>query len=621
MSNYKCVKISDPRISNCTDAPELAVKAGAAEITANQFKANSSSNSNFNFNINVPSPNIIIDRDIYIEADVQFVITIGPRGAAGAADAAATGAHIEPGDLALEYGFTDSLGAFPLNSLFSTASCTINNVNTSVQTSSILQALLRSSTAKNLAIHNGATPALSDRFYLNYEDAVSAATGNVMADITGMAGFDGLLPRGAHYIEFVSIIHQTFDYTDLANIVAVPNDTSLYSRGLQDSWVLTLTTKLSEPLIGLSPWLYGDDTVHNSMGLYGVNNINFNMTIDGTMNKFWSTTAYPKPLGWSIALLPAGGATSAFSNVIMRMKFLSPNPSDAAKLPMKNIVPITNYTQYISNNNSLMVYTATPLATQKYPETVLQTIAISLSLVPDLIYILVRKPMSQQNPFSTASFLTINSVVCTFNNKAGILSNYNSLDLYNLSKKNGLCDSSYLEWSGTANLALAPPVAAASPAQCNNSSYLNTAGSILILSPTDFGLPDFIAPGSQGQYTLQFQITCTSNYQYDITPEVVVLIAESGMLITESGQSSIELALLTPDMVLEAKTSSDHIPADKLVQEVGGSIHNRHRGSMKTMKKEQHHNHINHHEHGGALTGGHLTGGNHIKGQRLSKYY
>ena len=238
MSNFSCVKISDNRISNVTDKLGVGVFSGPAEITQNKFKANTAGASNWNFNINIPSPNIILDRELYVEATVNFVITIGPRATAyNSAEGANGGARIPAGALCVEYGESDALQAFPLNQLFSTCSVTVNNSSTSVQTQSILQALLRSSSANNLMKYSGGCPALSDRLYLNYANGTDAVTTNVLGDVKGVAfANEFLVPRGAFPITFTSIWHDTWDYGD-AGHAAIVND-SLVSAGLQDSWII-----------------------------------------------------------------------------------------------------------------------------------------------------------------------------------------------------------------------------------------------------------------------------------------------------------------------------------------------------------------------------------------------
>ena len=648
MSNFKTVKISDPRISNCTDKLAVAVFSGPAEITSNKFKANSAGASNWSFQCNIPSPSTVIDRNVYIGSTVNFQITIGPVGAqygdqrVGATKL--TGAQIPLDELCIDIGGSDGLQAFPLNQLFSNASVTINNSSTSIQTQSILQALLRSSSAKVLAKYNGGCPALSDRFYLNYADALASASTNVLADVEGSTFSDGnLMTRGAHPITFTSIVHNTFTYgggaANANNNPAV--DASLISAGVQDSWVIGLSTVLYEPLIGLSPFLWeGSSSKYNSQGLYGVNACSFNFTIDSTLSRFWSACNYPSPSGWSIALGNTVSPTP-FTNVFIYMKFLTIQPSDAERLPLKNIVPYTNWTQYITSGLPPIPYT---LATNTKGTATLNTISMSLAVVPDLIYVMVRIPQAQMNPFLSSAFMTITGVVCQFNNRSGLLANYSSLDLYNLSVKNGLQDCSYNEWSGGAlwqltagGIPLTPGTANVPPstlALANTQGNVNMAGSLLILSPVDFGIPDWCSPGLSGQFLLQFQLSVQSNYNgvyiaggpvatmpytpiYNIPVEVDIIVQESGLFITESGQSSIEIAMLSKDDILDSKGSTEHIPNDAYNEEVGGSIHNRNRSALKGFPKHHHAHHIHRHEeHGGAMS----AGAHHSRKGKLSKY-
>ena len=650
-SNFRTVKISDPRISNCVDKLDVGVYSGPSEITSNKFKANTVGSSNWNFQVNIPSPNIIIDRNIYIGATVNFQITVGPVGQvygdiANAPNTAPerllTGAQIPAGELCIGIGATDALQAFALNGLFNTASVTINNSSTSVQSQSILQALLRSSSAKILTKYNGGTPALSDRFWLNYIDATATATSNVLADVAGFTFSDEYcMTRGAHPISIISIAHTRYTYGGAATFLItnpVVNE-SLISVGTQDSWIIGLQTVLYEPLIGLAPFLWeGMGSKYNSQGIYGINAMSFNMTIDSTLSRFWSTCDYPRPAGWKIALgnkatnQPNSASNAPFDNVNLFMKFLTIQPSDAERLPLKNIVPYCNYTQYITSQNQTFTYD--PGVPLTYPSYQLNTITMSLAVVPDLIYVMVRIPQSQMNPFLSSSFFTINSIVCQFNNKSGILSNYNSFDLYQLSVKNGLKDCSYIEWSGGVQEALVavntaagngtPAIPPPTTAALANLGYLkNTAGSLLILSPSDFGLPDWCAPGVSLQANLQFQVTCTSNYQqlfingaysYQITPEVNILVQESGLFINESGQSSVEIAILSKDDVLDAKSSTEHVPVDEYNEETGGSIHNRNRSAMMHIPRRHHAHHLRQ----SSEVGGGMSAGSHK--HRLKKY-
>ena len=71
----------------------------------------------------------------------------------------------------VNYGVTDALSPFPLHSLVSTMTATINNNTVSMNTSEVLPALLRLCDPEDLAYYNDMTPTTLD--YLgNYADGV-----------------------------------------------------------------------------------------------------------------------------------------------------------------------------------------------------------------------------------------------------------------------------------------------------------------------------------------------------------------------------------------------------------------------------------------------------------------
>ena len=80
---------------------------------------------------------------------------------------------------------------------------------------------------------------------------------------------------------------------------------------------------------------------------------------------------------------------------------------------------------------------------------------------------------------------------------------------------------------------------------------VSTCGSVLML---DVGqhlnlVEDYYAPGSIGQYSLQFSVEC-ENYGPQIVPEMVLVCMNSGSFATERGTSSTYTALLTKEDVL-----------------------------------------------------------------------
>ena len=123
MSDFRTVLIEDSRISDITSTEVFGVQSSASQSTYQQFNAVSTSNSSLTFNVQIPSENIVIDRHLLLSTKLSFQINI-------------TG--VPTGERAFDYGITDSLQAFPLNSLFTTIQTTINNVSVSTNLQDVL---------------------------------------------------------------------------------------------------------------------------------------------------------------------------------------------------------------------------------------------------------------------------------------------------------------------------------------------------------------------------------------------------------------------------------------------------------------------------------------------------
>ena len=607
MSDFSLVKIPDERIAGCTDKLQMGVFSSGADVTKNGFNAISASNSAISFNIPVGSQSLILDRHITMEATAYWQLTIG---------------GIAQNANALNIGVNTALQAFPLNSLFLTCSSQINNSNTSIQSQNIAPLILRMTDQYNLSKQNGGTPNYIDKYFLDYTDASGATTNMLGSYLAGGLGTEYIWGRGAFPINILSI--QRWAQTDATHTSGTwPNgastDNSLASGGVCDRWVIKLSATFREPLIGLSPWL-SEESPKNSAGIYGLSTLQFNMTIDQSMKRFWSTGYAAQVAGngsvatqYGLYTIAPGNSVSGTGNgsqivnglfgqgtsgVKMHMTFLSPQPSDAISLPMKNIVPYQNYNQTITSAPVCGTLSAGQCTTN----------TITLSVVPDLVMVCARKPMNNMTIADSNSFFTIQSVVIQFSNKSGIFSTLGSYDLYEISKRNGLQELSYIEWNGKAAQGTG-----AVPTQ-----YYPTTGSLLVMNPVDWSLPDWIAPGSAGQYSFSIIVNYFNNSAVDSACEVAVTCIESGLMITESGQSALQIGVLSKDDVLDAKESKVIVPRDNREEQSGGSFSAKIRTAMKHFDKYVHHNHHHkqheeHEESGGAFSAGKRHG-------KLSKY-
>jgi hypothetical protein len=101
-----------------------------------------------------------------------------------------------------------------------------------------------------------------------------------------------------------------------------------------------------------------------------------------------------------------------------------------------------------------------------------------------------------------------------------------------------------------------------------------TCGSILVLDPSkDLSLPAYLSNSSIGQFSIQFQIDLYNNFNENLAPEIVVVMANSGFLETMSGQTSYFLGLLNKELVLDSQKEGHPKIDDKSVRRmIGGGL-------------------------------------------------
>lgn len=585
MSDFKCVLIEDSRIASITNEEVFGVQSSGSQSTYQQFQAVSASNSSVVFNVQVPSENILIDRHLLIQSTLTFTVNVG-----SATDATY---QVPVGETAFNYGLTESLQAFPLNSLFTTTQCTINNVSTSTNTQDVLPMLMRMNDKRMLSRYNSMTPSLPDDAYGLYSDGI-LTNNNTLAGINNN-GYDlDFAPRGAYP---VSVVVQHF-------IGGVLTDDSVISTAVTDTWKIIITGTFTEPFLALSPFINCEPD--NQAGLVGVNNMSFVLNVDNTCKRLMSTAntqvvanalipRYINPLGGVVL----GSPTQAvgFANTRLLFNFLSLQPSQYAKISTKNIVPYLDYPRYLTTFTN-----ANPILAGQ--EQVITSQNIQLNQVPDLIIICARIPMSSQNIANSSSFLQINGISVNFNNSSGLLASATRNDLYNISYRNGSAQSFY-EFGGDALANLNPPALGGGAGQ-----FLPTTGSLLVLNPCyDFSLPDYLSSSSLGQYQLQFNLRVRNQFGYSIVPELCIITVNSGIFATQQGTSQIFTGILTKQMVLTTKEQNPipHLESDEYKRLVGGKMINRGMSGLYNFVK--HRRKIGNKGEADPMAGGHSSGG------------
>jgi hypothetical protein len=497
----------------------------------------------------VPSENVVIGRDVLINTGLTATITL-------------TG--VPALEQAWGYGVTDAFHAFPLQSLFSTATAQINNTTVSINTQDVLPTLLRMNNSRELYRYNSTTPALPDQAYGSYASTFSgantaaspavAANNSPLADYA-KASYDlDQVPRGAFPI--------TYSVSHLVGGVGAPN-TDLISSGVTDTWTIVVSTVVSEPIF-LSPFIFGDPE-YNCQGFLGINNMTFTFNIDSTCKRLWSSAnpyitnvalgSAANPNGFNFTSgLPFGGNIYqvAPSSPSMLFKFLSSQPSDL--IATKNIVPYMDFPRYLTSS-------ANASAIVSGASTQLTSSNLQINQMPDLFAITIRKPMATQTFNDADAFFKINNISINLNNQSGLLSSATAYDLWRISVKNGSTQS-WAEFSGQASV---------------GGVQTATTGSLLLLSPAyDLSLPDYITCGSLGNYNFQFQVGVTNQFASTITPEICAICVNSGIMTTQQGVSSIYTGILTKEMVLDAKSNqqASAVKSAEVKRMVGGSLFN-----------------------------------------------
>ena len=561
MSDFRTVLIEDARIADITATEVFGVQSSASQSTYQQFQAVSSSNSSITFNIQVPSENIVIDRHLLLASQLSFQISA---------------TNVPVGQQVFQYGLTDALQAFPLNSLMTTIQTTINNVSVSTNLQDVLPMLMRMSDRRQLSRYNSMTPSLPDSAWGEYRNSI-ASNNNPLASYNN-AGYDECFePRGSFKLDFLQI--------DRYNAGGVFQNNSPISTALTDSWKISITISLTEPFLALSPFINCEPEC--SAGLVGVNNMSMVLNVDGSCRRLFSTANNAVvggnslegyitniQLGFPVAPNGASAQSVGFVNTRLLFNFLSLQPEQYAKISTKNVVPYLDYPRYLTTFSSGTTIASKGSAT-------LTSQSIQLNQVPDLILICARVPMSAQDWNYSSSFLSIRNIRVNFNNASGLLASATPQDLYNLSFRNG-SSQSYYEFLGEANV---------NDNTTGGVSSVATTGSLLVLNPVyDFSLPSYLSSSSLGQYQFQFNMEVYNQYGFAVVqPEICIITVNSGIFATQQGTSQIFTGILTKEQVLRTKEQNPVPQLDSVEYKrlVGGKLMNRGMGNVMKMVKSK----------------------------------
>jgi hypothetical protein len=575
--------IFDARIVQ--NRPRYAVQRGALSLTNAPFNAIAATSSQHTYNIYVPSENVFVDRKLELTTSMLLNFTVSVAAAASVA-----GAPI------FSFGEDGSVCPFPMNSLVSTLSATINDTTTVINSQDVLKEVLRLCDYKKNRLQR-TCPTMLDK-YQCYDDAYGAVnnplggyeSSSEPAEM-GNGAFGGCQwssPAGAPLLETTQLAGWNAAYpantstTNYQVINGVPCilPASAGAAGTYNLWLRLTTT---EPLV-LSPMVFADCHEWDT-GLFGINNIQLVLNLQSSAARLIRTTSRN---GRSI---PSGGVpvlfgSQPFSPARVNVQFLT--PSLEIPLPPKSVVPYMEFPRYISQPGTIV---------QPYQTASLQSQTITLPQIPDLLIIYV-KPGAQVSgsaltvplPSNVADFYLpiatlansniANPLSVNFDNFSGLLSSQTAEEIYAMCVKNGL-DMDWGQWSGVVRSSGASHITVPAPtasdvgglATTQRGQRIPSTGTILVLRPSqDITLQSGQAPSLVGNFTLQYNLQVYNNSNYAIQPTLYTITANSGFFESIRGSSRIIKGVLSEQDIISAPLAPEGTTGG-LERMVGGSYH------------------------------------------------
>lgn len=532
-SDFSKVKVIDDVLAT-TDSVKYAVIKGAQNITPGKYTAISTSNSSITFNIQTPSEATVLSRRMMIRNTIALRISGTIPAGAGA------------NDTLINYGLTESLGPFPFQSLCNTVQMTVNNNTVSQNMRDVMFALLRFGDRREMARYNNAAPTAYDSYW-NYPDCVGANNS----------------PLGAWND---CALDEAYQGRGVSRILSITGNTP--GAGAKD---ILLTFETIEPLM-LSPLIWCDPE-SNNQGFYGLQVLNLVFNIGSTNRILRSAQRLMGSPAAATNLTIALESPLAFAQPQLFIQYYTRQPSDL--VPARNVVPFAEYPRYLSSGSATIpaavvnnVAASGDFDITPGKLTSFNSQTISLNSIPDRLIIFARKILSAQTPYDADAFFPIEKIVVNFNNKAGLLSSATQWDLWRMSVESG-GNATWSEYSGVACKSRASSAA-------NNGLFeIATSGSPLVLSMgKHIELDDVFAPGSIGQFQLQFQVDLLNfdtNAYNTGTWELVLITQNTGVFVLERGTSQTYTAILSRSDVLAASSQAGYTSSD-VKRIVGGSM-------------------------------------------------
>ena len=391
----------------------------------------------------------------------------------------------------------DAPRAYPLSSNMSTIQLDLNNTNFSINMSDTIQALLRYHNPDNLKDGElSTTPSTLDKSQ-QYSDLANSIHNPLSSVIdTGLGGLDG---RGA------------FPVSSIVNNV---------SLGIGVDTTATIVYNFCEDL-HISPLLFGTHCAEN--GFIGLQTFQLIVNWNSDLSRMWSHDN-------------SGGTTLTSIVVTLgqpTLLFQYKTPELLERIPNFRTYPYYEIQRYPTDAGSPIL---------SGDSMILPSSNIQLNSIPRIMYILARKSNSSLTFLDTDTFFSIERISVNWANQSGLLSSATKRDLFEMSKRNG-CNLNWRDWSGESS-----PYYSGSTV-----SEIHGVGSVLAVEfGTDIGLGSDQAPGINGIYQLQMEVTVKNQSSSAITPTLYVIIVNEGVFTIQNNSAYSQIGVISKMDVLNA---------------------------------------------------------------------
>ena len=202
-------------------------------------------------------------------------------------------------------------------------------------------------------------------------------------------------------------------------------------------------------------------------------------------------------------------------------------PALTQPIPQLQILPYNKLNEYVRTMSDL----ASGASVQVYSDT------IRLSQIPKYIYLFARRSDATSTFGTCDSFPSIESVSISWGNSSGLLAGASKQTLFEISRRNG-CNLSWVQWS-------------------------KQRGAVLAIElGKDIGLEDFEAPGLNGAYTFQSQVTFSNQSESSMSCQFYVVTVNQGTFSIAPNSARASLGGVTPEMVLAARNSPEVVRSE-----------------------------------------------------------